>query len=1077
MKRLKSLLSVALCLLLTLQLLPNLGAGAALAETAAAVPEANCQMGDFKYNPEWEGYEQWKPAVPDLTLYEVEADSDLLRAGNEAKGNRYIQICNSTFITLPINVRAGEIVLLDIACYEMINRTDRGCMFSVEQGGTLVLLSSEATHQLNPHGRLFSNIDNAIMAQIDGSFLMLGGYMHCETTGASFGYALKIGKTGLVHVNGGGFFSYDGGTYCSSSAFVSPESEGEMHLYNGYSGAKADRYATSKYLYLSENLKWHIPYIYKNGKKIDAADLAYDDFSGTSIFGERIINNFFTPTVTPAADNGDVVHALVGQEVTIDLRYQPKDKSIKPSSYHPLNFFLEKVGTKLKTSYRIVDPDGVCSTSTEDEFVEQDYTEPFTLKGTKTGKFFVFVAYQYGKNNSVTRTKRIAIEIKKPVVEQLKINVDLFSEYEKGPNIKARPAESQYALLLNAGEWTDADGNELTETPTRGVFYYKTLKIAANEGYRFGADETNITLLGHGKSLVKVLSYSVDELETTLTVTLRACATHLKCNPVYKSVDSDYHSKECSVCGKQFETAPHQLVQQGAVDSSGKATFTCVCGYSVTKEIDVDANKIIKSVKFLFDVPRQGQTVAEAYDRFSFGPETAVLTERLSLFFYQANDNPLNDLDTFEHGTDFKYKIQLLVKPGYTFASNLVVNCSSGIKKSLVIKVSEDGRTARIEQTVSGNKILIPAEVTVRFPNFKVGSSFADFHPTFSAPAGVLQNNTDYFAAISWVENGEQKSTVYAYENGALASQIGSNIPTYQKDTVYTYWCMPASNSGYSITYKTGSSGTALPSSITTNSGFALAEYFTAENSKITAADLALPTLTPGTKTESLKISVPLGAFFSVSSAVWQTPTGSTVTTLNAGNYNLVVTLQAKTGTTFSPACSFTLNGAEPKAVTGAGATQKTLTFSLTVKEPTGSVIGTVKSYGSGAEKVTVALYAKGSSTAAYTQSLTGNNTAFALKAVVAGAYTLKVSKNGHVAQSFSLTVGDEAELQNITLLLTGDANKDGAVNLKDVVAITRFVLNGSGEIDRAAASCYHKSAVVDLKDAQHLAQIIAKNG
>ena len=102
------------------------------------------------------------------------------------------------------------------------------------------------------------------------------------------------------------------------------------------------------------------------------------------------------------------------------------------------------------------------------------------------------------------------------------------------------------------------------------------------------------------------------------------------------------------------------------------------------------------------------------------------------------------------------------------------------------------------------------------------------------------------------------------------------------------------------------------------------------------------------------------------------------------------------------------------------------------------TVSGTVKSYGSASEAVTVTLL-QGTSVIGSPQVLTGVSSAapysqnYSFPTVPAGTYTLKVMKKGHAPWTESITVGDGNVTKDVTIYLIGDVNKDGAINGQDL--------------------------------------------
>ena len=94
---------------------------------------------------------------------------------------------------------------------------------------------------------------------------------------------------------------------------------------------------------------------------------------------------------------------------------------------------------------------------------------------------------------------------------------------------------------------------------------------------------------------------------------------------------------------------------------------------------------------------------------------------------------------------------------------------------------------------------------------------------------------------------------------------------------------------------------------------------------------------------------------------------------------------------------------------------------------------GTVKSFNSTTDPVTVQLFRSGSSSAAYNTTVKGNSASYTISGITPGNYTMKVSKKNHVTREYTITVGAQAVTQNAQIHLKGDINGDGKVNTSDV--------------------------------------------
>lgn len=116
------------------------------------------------------------------------------------------------------------------------------------------------------------------------------------------------------------------------------------------------------------------------------------------------------------------------------------------------------------------------------------------------------------------------------------------------------------------------------------------------------------------------------------------------------------------------------------------------------------------------------------------------------------------------------------------------------------------------------------------------------------------------------------------------------------------------------------------------------------------------------------------------------------------------------------------------------------------------TVSGTVKSYGSETENVTVTLTPENGTP--MTTVVTGNSAAYKFENVSAGTYTLKVEKANHVAREYKVTVSGDAVQQDAKVCLKGDLTGDGKVNTADVGRLYAHVRGTRLLTDDYALSC-----------------------
>ena len=141
--------------------------------------------------------------------------------------------------------------------------------------------------------------------------------------------------------------------------------------------------------------------------------------------------------------------------------------------------------------------------------------------------------------------------------------------------------------------------------------------------------------------------------------------------------------------------------------------------------------------------------------------------------------------------------------------------------------------------------------------------------------------------------------------------------------------------------------------------------------------------------------------------------------------------------------------------------------------EATGvTVSGTIKSYGSASEAVTVTLL-QGTSEVA-TKTLTGASGSvpysqtYSFDTVPTGTYTLKVMKKGHAPWAENITVGSSNVTENVTVYLIGDVNKDGVVDVADMQRLYNH-LNNTDPLGDTGVADVNGDKTVDVADMQRL--------
>ncbi len=140
------------------------------------------------------------------------------------------------------------------------------------------------------------------------------------------------------------------------------------------------------------------------------------------------------------------------------------------------------------------------------------------------------------------------------------------------------------------------------------------------------------------------------------------------------------------------------------------------------------------------------------------------------------------------------------------------------------------------------------------------------------------------------------------------------------------------------------------------------------------------------------------------------------------------------------------------------------------------TVSGTIKSYGSASEAVTVTLL-QGTSEVA-TKTLTGASGSvpysqnYSFPTVPAGTYTLKVEKKGHAPWTEEVTVGSTAIAKDVTVYQFGDVNRNGTVTVLDASWIRQHLV-GKKTFDeyQLQLADVNKSGNISVLDASWIRQ------
>ena len=147
--------------------------------------------------------------------------------------------------------------------------------------------------------------------------------------------------------------------------------------------------------------------------------------------------------------------------------------------------------------------------------------------------------------------------------------------------------------------------------------------------------------------------------------------------------------------------------------------------------------------------------------------------------------------------------------------------------------------------------------------------------------------------------------------------------------------------------------------------------------------------------------------------------------------------------------------------------------YKLVDPNASGTLSGTVKSFGSTTDPVTVQLFKSGSSAAAYNTTVKGNSASYTISGVASGTYTMKVSKKNHVTREYTVSVTTGTKTQNVEIWLLGDVNEDGVINMKDVLAMRKYIAGMPVSINEENADCQYDGRI-NMKDVLILRKFIA---
>lgn len=129
-------------------------------------------------------------------------------------------------------------------------------------------------------------------------------------------------------------------------------------------------------------------------------------------------------------------------------------------------------------------------------------------------------------------------------------------------------------------------------------------------------------------------------------------------------------------------------------------------------------------------------------------------------------------------------------------------------------------------------------------------------------------------------------------------------------------------------------------------------------------------------------------------------------------------------------------------------------TESLSVVSSAVKISGTVTSYLTATDTVTVKLSAGDSDDVIETKTGTGKSTPYSFDVSPFSSYKLTVSKSGHVDREYAVSVTDADVTQDMKICPLGDVTNDGRVNIRDVNTLYNHVKGSATITDEYKLKC-----------------------
>ncbi|MGN0629625.1 MAG: transglutaminase domain-containing protein [Oscillospiraceae bacterium] len=142
------------------------------------------------------------------------------------------------------------------------------------------------------------------------------------------------------------------------------------------------------------------------------------------------------------------------------------------------------------------------------------------------------------------------------------------------------------------------------------------------------------------------------------------------------------------------------------------------------------------------------------------------------------------------------------------------------------------------------------------------------------------------------------------------------------------------------------------------------------------------------------------------------------------------------------------------------------------------SVSGTVTSFNSDTDDVTIQLFAGDASEATYTVTVNGNTAEYSIEGVAAGTYTMKVMKLNHVTREYTITISAGNVTQDVEIYLMGDVDLNGNIDVNDVNIMRQYLVGNLTSLSDIQLAVFDvtQDGVTDIADPNQILQYLVGN-